>query len=317
MVCSDGIHGMEGRDIDETGYIFNIQKFSIHDGPGIRTLIFFKGCPLRCIWCSNPESQNIYPEIFYLEERCTLCKMCEAVCPRQRKKISKNAPVYDKQCIMDCDKPCVKECSKEAMVVTGEKTTVRTVVSSVTKDQEYYFLSDGGVTVTGGEPFYQPRFLLSLVRVLKYLNIHVAVETCGFFDYEKNRESVDLIDCYLYDIKNVDARIHRQHTGLDNALIKNNLMRLVDGNKNVIVRIPIISGINDNEDDLSKVVDFLSPIYSRLLEINILPYHKLGVIKYRRLGMDYSLDIEPASKERLEEIREIFKRSGIDANVIE
>ena len=314
---------ISGYEINEKylkneGFIFNIQKFSIHDGSGIRTIIFFKGCPLGCIWCSNPESQHYYPEIFYFEEKCIFCKRCEAICPQGKVKKSKEKSIYNKVCIKNCSKPCIHSCLVEAMVLTGEKISVNSIVKSVMQDKDFYFISNGGVTLSGGEPFFQPSFLFSLIKILKYLSINIAVETCGYFNYKENLESIELIDLFLYDLKVINLDKHIDYTNKENSLILKNLIKLIDGNKKVLVRIPIISSLNDTEKDLIEFLNFIKPINKKLQGINLLPYHKLGSSKYKRLGKQYSLEINAPKQQDLQEIKSFFENNGItNVNIID
>jgi pyruvate formate lyase activating enzyme len=304
------------QDLAQKGYIFDIQKFSIHDGPGIRTLIFLKGCHLSCKWCSNPEGQNLHQEIFYFNDMCVFCGKCESICHLKKKKLSKKLSIYNKVCMINCSLECCNVCIRGAMVKTGYETDVKSVLESVLKDQDYYYISNGGVTISGGEPFYQTKFLLSLVRIIKYYYINLCVETCGYFNYKESRELLKYIDSFLYDLKLIDSEKHKQYTGVDNNIILDNLIKLIDAKKKVTVRIPIIPGINNNNEELNKFIDFLKPIYSQLDGINIIPYHEYGIGKYKRLGRKYELNIRTLKNEDIKILEEKFSDSGIDVTVM-
>lgn len=303
---------------EEKGYIFNIQKFSIHDGVGIRTTIFFKGCPLGCCWCSNPESQNKLPEIFYNQENCVGCKKCEIACINGYKKSSGPIPIYLNNCYSDCSKSCIEVCPSGALSVAGEKVNVETVITKINDDKDFYFTSGGGVTISGGEPFFQDKFLLGILTACKYFGYDTNIETCGYFKYESNSESIELTDCFLYDLKFADDDKHIACTGVSNNLIKNNLVNLLNANKNVIVRLPLIIGINDSKEDMDMMINFINTIKDSIKGIHLLPYHKLGVNKYKFLQRDYKLNhLMVPSKKEIETLRQEFINNGLNADIID
>ncbi len=300
----------------KSGYIFNIQKFSIHDGSGIRTLVFFKGCPLECAWCSNPESQNLLPEVFYTPENCVLCKKCQLACRQNRIKNNKEKPIITDECYNNCENNCIDICPAEAMKFTGEKIEIEKIISKILDDKEFYNVSNGGVTISGGEPFHQPGFLFGLIRSIKSLNIHIAVETCGFFEYEINIRSIMLIDTFLYDLKLINRDKHILHTGRDNRLIIENLFKLISDNKEIIVRIPLIRSANDTDEDINDFLNLLKKIRGNIKEVNILPYHKFGIQKYKYLGRDKIPGFDTFQDKKLENILIRFKNNGINTKIV-
>jgi pyruvate formate lyase activating enzyme len=305
------------KHLEEKGYIFNIQKFSIHDGEGIRTTVFFKGCPLRCQWCSNPESQNKLPEIFYNEELCSNCKRCEVACKKGYSKSSKSLPVFKDECFLDCDKRCIEECPSGALSLTGEEINVNSIISVINEDKDFYFTSGGGVTLSGGEPFYQEKFLYGMLTACNFFRYNVGIETCGYFKYESNLESLELIDFLLYDLKIVDEAKHIAYTGASNNLIKKNLIKLLDANKEIIIRIPLIPGINDSREDVVMMIDFLNTLRGSIKDIHLLSYHKLGTNKYKSLQRDYKLEyLDVPSKQEVEIFRQHFINNGLNLEII-
>jgi glycyl-radical enzyme activating protein len=307
----------EASYLNEEGIIFDIQKFSIHDGPGIRTLVFFKGCPLNCKWCSNPEGQNFHPQIFYFSEKCSLCKKCELFCPKKKKKVSIKTSISDNGCMAVCgDFNCVDNCPAGAMVRTGKKVKVKDMIEILLKDQDFYAFSSGGITITGGEPFQQPKFLLSLVKAIKYFNINVAIETCGYFNFNVNKETIEQVDLFLFDLKLMDSEKHKKYTNKGNKRIIDNLNELLIKGKKVIIRIPIIPNINSGINDLERFIEFLKPIDDQLEEINLMPYHLYGVKKYKRLGQSYVLPQITFTDKEIDEIKKIFNSHNIDINMV-
>lgn len=276
-----------------------------------------KGCPLRCDWCSNPESQNAYPEVFYFEEKCTLCGNCQLACPEGLKKSGTAEPIFNEHCLAACERLCATSCPAGAMVAVGREIAVESAVASLMEDQAFYFISKGGITISGGEPFFQKDFLLALLRVISRLSVHVTVETSGYFNYDENREAISLVDCFLYDIKIVNPQKHREYTKRDNRLIHSNLRRLLDENSHLYVRVPVIPSVNDEESDLDDLARFLSGLGDKIAGVHLLPYHKYGVMKYQRLRRGYRLEnAVPPGEDRLEEVKSRLGVRGVDAVVI-
>ena len=299
------------NSIEETaGTIFDIVKFSTHDGPGIRTAVFFKGCPLHCWWCHNPEGQFRVAQLVYREERCIRCFSCVEACPNQAIKILDGTPTLLRNACR-LSGLCVRVCQTKAREIAGKRVKVSDVMEEVEKDEIFYDESGGGVTFSGGEPFMQPIFLQSLLEACKERGIHTAVETCGFVNTETLIASRPYVDLYLYDLKVVDNGAHQRFTGVSNETILKNLGQLSHSHDHVIVRFPIIPGVNDNDENVLRLGEFVSSLRS-VREIDVLPYHELGIEKYKRLGMTNRMPkVELLSSERVSEIVEKLEDFGL------
>lgn len=305
-----------------TGTIFDIKKFSIHDGPGIRTTVFFKGCPLRCVWCHNPEGQEMSAEIMFFPDRCSVCGNCVSVCPNQAIvlkdagcEITRVCPER-KKCVA-CG-ACVKACPRGAREVAGRVVTSDELIREIMKDVVFYDSSGGGVTFSGGEPLLQPDFLLALLRECKEREIHTAVDTCGFVKWETLSSIIPYADLILYDLKCMDSDMHYELTGRGNEEILENLRRLSKANCNVIVRFPLIPGINDNDENITCMGEFVLSLRhgGRLPRVDILPYHKMGLDKYLRLGRAYSLPYVTQPKdEMVHSVQERFGKFGLEVGI--
>lgn len=295
------------------GCIFNIMKYSIHDGPGIRTTVFMKGCPLRCQWCHNPESQQLKRQVMRFPDRCIGCGKCIEVCPTNVISIeNKKMKVDLKKCI-SCGK-CTEFCYAGAMEMAGKIMTSDDVVKEVEKDGIFYEESNGGVTFSGGEPFMQPEFLLEMLKSCKKKGIHTTVDTCGFVKKDTLLEISKFIDLFLYDLKIMDASKHIKYTGVSNDIILENLKELTRLGKKIFIRIPIIQGINDDEN-LEETGKYLSAL-NGIEQINILPYHNIAMEKYKRLGEEYSLaDLKTPSDDRMNEIAQKLKAYGFKVKI--
>lgn len=271
-----GVKGAAGL----TAGVFNIMRFSTHDGPGIRTTVFFKGCPLSCWWCHNPEGQSFRPELLYFEERCRHCGDCLAVCPQG---------VTDFTC-RRCT-VCAEVCQTEARQVAGKRMTLGEVVREIEKDIIFFDESGGGVTLSGGEPVAQPRFAEALLRACRERGIRTVLETCGFGHPDTFLRVALAADLVLFDLKLVDPARHKQYTGVSNRGILRNLERLVERGRTVRVRIPVVPGINDTDEDATQFSEYLKKLAIR--DVELLPYHHIGTEKYRRLGLAYRLPGTP------------------------
>lgn len=284
------------------GIVFNIQRYSIQDGPGIRTTVFFKGCPLHCLWCHNPEGINPRPEIVWWERRCLGCKECLKACPLHTDIFP---PAFDPRCDL-CGK-CLEVCPAKALELAGKEFTVPELIEEILKDRIFFDVSQGGVTFSGGEPLFQGEFLLSVLQALKEEKVHTTIDTSGYAPPELFNKVSEIADLFLYDLKLVDEKKHRYFTGVSNKIILENLTSLAEKNKKVIVRFPVIPGINDDSQNIQIMGKFLASL--KIEEINLLPYHKIAQDKYRRLGREYQLSsLEPPSPERLEEIKKSLDR---------
>lgn len=293
------------------GYIFDIKKYALHDGPGIRTTVFFKGCPLRCLWCHNPEGQNAGREIMLRPGRCLEgCARCIDICPLKAISKSGSFPVINAS-LCNCCGLCAEACPTEALEIIGREVTPAEVIDEVMKDFVFYQQSGGGVTFSGGEPLMQPEFLQELLRLAKKYNLHTVVDTSGYARFELFLRILPLVDLFLYDLKIIDGARHRRFTGKDNQLILENLKKLVALTDNVIIRIPIIPSINDDEKSLKEMIEFIASL-GRIKAIELLPYHTLGKDKYGRLGRDYQLvDLKKPSSEEMNRIADYFKQNNL------
>lgn len=269
-----------------TGTVFNIQKMSIHDGPGIRTTVFFKGCPLRCLWCSNPESQRHELEIACFDSRCIGCGYCAEMCPSGIIEKGGKFHISDRSACSLC-MTCVKECCTNAKKLVGEAYEVETLYQEIAKDKPFYDSSGGGVTFSGGEPFMQGEFLLKMLKRCKEGGINTAIETTGFTDQSLLLAALPYLDLVYYDLKHMDDTTHRKLTGVSNVTILENLKAAALVHSQIIVRIPVIPGINDEIENIQQTADFAAEVGVSCVEL--LPYHNLGEVKYGQLGMEYAL----------------------------
>lgn len=297
------------------GIVFNIQRYSLHDGPGIRTLIFLKGCPLKCKWCSNPEGQQGYSEIGFISSRCVGIDDCIAPCtdncPNEAIKILNKKPVIDRDRCRNCGN-CASNCLYEALFIFGKRMSAEQIIAEIKKDEQFYLYSGGGVTIGGGEPLAQFNFIKELVKRLKENYLNIAIETCGYVPWQYYNEIINQVDTIYYDIKHMDPKKHKEFTGAGNELILRNAKKLISHKEeNVIIRIPLIFGYNDSEKNIRKTGEFI--IKAGGLNVEFLPYHKLGESKYRQLGKEYGLgNIKDAPPGKLMRLRTIFKLIGLN-----
>lgn len=291
--------------------IFDIERFSIHDGPGIRTTVFLKGCPLSCMWCHNPESQTPKQEIMFREHRCIRCGACLTACPEHVISQSDGLIITDMiKCTVCGD--CVQVCQTEAREIIGHQVTVAEVITEIEKDIAFYDESGGGVTFSGGEPLMQPDFLLALLQGCKERDIHTAVDTSGLANWKTVQRIAEYVDLFLYDLKLIDDARHRQFTGISNELILANLRSLALPGRTIMVRVPIIPGLNDNPEDIAQLGQFVLSLAHRP-PISILPYHKAGVNKYARLNKPYALpETQPPPDGRVAEIMTTLQELGLE-----
>jgi pyruvate formate lyase activating enzyme len=292
---------------EPSGIVFDIMRFSTRDGPGIRTTVFLKGCPLACWWCHNPESQRQERELMLRPNLCIGCLACLEACPEGAITSGPDGPLTDAQKCRLCG-TCQEYCYSDARQIVGRTMTVSQVMAEIRKDIPFYDESGGGVTFSGGEPLLQNEFLGALLRACKDEDLHTAVDTCGSVPWSVMDGLRADVDLFLYDLKALDDEIHLKYTGASNQRILENLVKLSERKQKVRVRAPLIPGINDSPDDLRRLVDFVAGLPNPA-EVEMLPYHTAGVEKYRRLGRDYPLDGAQPYPSELEHILKRVVRS--------
>lgn len=294
------------------GLIFDIQRYSIHDGPGIRTLVFMKGCPLSCIWCCNPESQSPSQEIMVTPNKCIGCKRCIEVCPTGA--AEKKDPVEAHQLCVVCGK-CVKACPSTARQLAGRYMSLEEVMKEVEKDFPFYQRSGGGMTVTGGEPLMQADFVRMLLKSCQEKGIHTAIETCGYAEWEDFKNVLEYVDLTLYDIKYMNSEKHRELMGVGNELILQNAKKVAKLGKDMVIRVPVIPDCNDSLENMEAIAEFARTLEG-VEEIHLLPYHRLGESKYDRLGKSYKLKgVKPLDKESLSKQKKIIESYQLKVQV--
>jgi pyruvate formate lyase activating enzyme len=300
-------------DKGEKGLIFNIQKFSVHDGPGIRTTVFMKGCPLKCLWCSNPESQNMSPELMARDISCIGCGACVKVCPQGAISITKaNGRIIDRE---KCDKcmVCVQSCLYDSLNECGKYMTVKEVLDVVLQDSIFYKNSDGGVTISGGEPLSQSEFVEKLLKECKRAKINTALETTGCAPWKEMERVLHFVDLVLFDIKHLNYKEHQKGTGVKNKTILDNL-RNTAIIANIWLRVPLISGFNDSEEHIKKIALLGKEIGAQ--KISLLPYHEGGMSKSTQLGVPYAFPEGKASdEEHVNKLKKIIEKKGINVSV--
>ena len=301
------------------GIIFDIQRYALHDGSGIRTLVFLKGCPLKCGWCSNPESQFLLPELGFFSDSCIGCHKCITACEYNAIEVQEGKMLTDREKCQDCYHSkeavkCASVCPSEAREKIGKYYSVDEVMEVINKDQKLYKQTDGGVTLSGGEPTEQPKFALNLLKQLKENWIDAAMETCGYCQWEIIESFLPYLDTIFYDFKIFSRALHEKFTGAGNDLIKENLQKIgFVKNKydlNIIVRVPVIPNINDQPDNIEKTSKFVSEAGIR--QIEFLKYHKLGRGKYASVGKEYQYpDLEPPVDEDIKRCDQIARKKGL------
>jgi len=297
-----------------TGRIFNIMRFSTHDGPGIRTTVFLKGCPLACWWCHNPENWGHVPGVVYIKDRCTGCGACVAACPHQALSLTPEGVLADPDRCQGCG-ACVAACPAEARESTGRPIGLEELLQTVERDTPFYDQSGGGVTFSGGEPLAQPGFLMAALERCGRAGIHRAIDTSGYAEADVVRRAARSADLFLYDLKAMDPETHRRCTGVDNARILGNLRFLSEAGAEVVVRIPLVPGVNDDPANIAATGEFLAGL-PRRHPVDLLPYHDTARGKYARLGLSRSEPAPaPPAAERLAAIQSELSRYGISAHI--
>lgn len=296
------------------GVVFDIQHYAVHDGPGIRTVVFLKGCPLRCIWCSNPESQGFAPELRHTALRCHACLSCQKACLKRAILAPDGEPHFDRKACSACDAPCVDACPQGALAVVGERMTSDQVMARIVADKAFYENSGGGVTFSGGEPFAQPTFLEELLKRSRFLGIHTAIETCGHADPRSFARCEPFTDLFLFDLKVMDTSRHEQLAGISNSVILENLRALAaKARRKLAVRVPVVPACTADPANLGAIAAFLRSL--GITKVQLMPYHTLGTDKYPCIGREYGLvGTQGLTASALEEAARVFFRVGIECD---
>lgn len=296
----------------ETGIVFNIQKFCIHDGDGIRTCVFLKGCPLRCIWCHNPEGLDKSPSLSVNKSKCSSCGTCLSVCSARI--IQDNALKIEREKCVKCGK-CVDICVNEVNEIIGKEMSASEVFDEVLKDKIFYDTSGGGLTVSGGEPSFQPDFTLELLNLSKRAGISFCIETCGIGSRDFYKKISDLGATILFDIKCIDPVRHKELTGADNSHIMANLNYLMDIGADIIIRLPLIPCCNDSDEDIAELSEFLIKNKDRYRYAEIMPYHTLGIGKSEKLDIAFSYIHDDADEAEISRWISLFNSHGVDVKI--
>lgn len=296
------------------GHVFEIERFAIHDGPGIRTVVFMKGCPLSCLWCSNPESQELKPEITQNPSFCIGCGSCIKACPENAISSSDEGITRDITKCTNCGK-CAEACYSGALTLVGKTYTVEELVKEISVDEAFYFQSGGGVTFSGGEALMQGEFLYKAAKACRERRYHTCIETTGFASWNTISKAAPFINLFLYDFKHMDNEKHLEYTGQRNEQILENFIKLIKTGADIIARFPVIPGYNDDENNILQMISFLKKNYNKK-RIDLLPYHNLGSTKYKSLGIPYELkDLVPPKEEYIENIAQIFINEGFSPRI--
>ena len=298
---------------DIKGAVFNIQGYSIDDGPGIRTTVFLKGCPLKCLWCSNPESQQPYLEVSHSDSLCNKCGQCITVCDTKAISVDDKGVHIDRNLCNNCGR-CTEVCVPQALRIMGKYMIADEVFHEVNKDKDYYKISGGGVTASGGEPLSQAEFVAALFKKCRENDIHTCLETCGFGTKAALDKVLPYTSLILFDIKHIDVTTHRKLTGQSNEPILRNLEYIIDMNIPLIIRAPMIPGYNDSDAEITALAQYM--VKMNLKKINLMPYHKFGIGKYKMLDRSYELADVNASNENLEKAKQTFESFGIECDIV-
>jgi pyruvate formate lyase activating enzyme len=301
-----------------SGIVFNIERYMVYDGPGIRTVVFLKGCPLRCLWCDNPESQHPAPQLMFFEDKCFNCNRCLEVCPAGAITATDNDKVLVDKSRCRVSGRCVVACPSEALVMSGRLMTSAEVLSEILKDEVFYRRSSGGVTLGGGEPSAQPEFAADILRKCREQGIHTAIETCGYADWGALAGILQHTQLVYLDIKHMDAAEHRNLTGRGNEVILSNAERIfqlaAQGRLDVVVRCTCVPGYNDARENIANTAAFLAR--HKVKRVELLRYHELGMPKYAVLEREYGLKDLLVDEEHLVELSVVIRSYGIECRIL-
>jgi pyruvate formate lyase activating enzyme len=301
---------------DTKGIVFNIQRFSIQDGPGIRTTVFLKGCPLHCAWCSNPESQNFRPEIVHRDTLCTKCDLCIDVCPENAISVRDKGVSIDRKICTNCG-DCLSVCLPGALKILGQTMSAGEVFQEIKKDADFFWNSGGGVTASGGEPLAQPDFVAALFKLCQENGIDTCIETCGHASAGALEKVLPYTSLVLFDVKMGDGKSHQKWTGVSNEEILLNLKRAIASGVPVTIRVPLIPSINDSEQELKKIAHIAADLLKKPGKVELLPYHRFGMGKYQQLDREYELtELTTQTAPALEKMKKLFESFGLECEVV-
>jgi pyruvate formate lyase activating enzyme len=302
---------------NKSGLIFHIIRGSFVDGYGVRTTVFLKGCPLRCIWCCNPEGQQGYPEIKFTASECDGCGRCLQICPTNAIQLNPKSggdkSKIDRELCTNCEE-CIEVCYTGALDCFGKYCNLDQLFNIIKRDEQFYRASGGGVTIGGGEPTFQPLFTYALLRKCRENYIHTAVDTCGYTPTSEGFKILEEADLLLFDLKGTDPKEHLRNTGVSNEPILTNLKRLDAMGKAIIIRVPIVPGYTDSAQNIKSTAEFLSRLKS-VERVDLLPYHEYGGVKYEQLGRECKLHIQPPTEEQINAIKATFERYGLNVQL--
>lgn len=307
--------------IERKATIFNIQKYNMYDGPGVRTIIFFQGCPLRCKWCANPEGMERKHRVMFKVNSCIDCGECVSVCPVGIHSIDNKTMKHKVNREIECIgcKKCEEVCCKSALSILGENKKISELLEIIEEDRTFYEVSGGGVTLGGGEVLMQPEAATNLLMASKNEGINTAIETCGYTKLENILKVAEFTDLFLFDIKHINSEKHFEWTGVRNEQILENLKKLLQNKYNVQIRMPLLKGVNDAKEDIQKIAEFLEPYkeYKNFKGVDLLPYHKMGINKYNQLDMKYPIEGDPSlSNEELDQIENWIKDYNLKVKIV-
>jgi pyruvate formate lyase activating enzyme len=296
-----------------TGAIFDIQRFSIHDGPGIRTTVFLKGCSLRCFWCHNPEGMNLRPQIQFYPGRCIACGECVAVCPQGAQELTGKSRVYHREECIVCGQ-CVAHCDADGLLLVGREVTAEEVLVEVLRDRTFYETSGGGATLSGGDPLMQPAFSHAVLAECKDAGLHTAIETCAHAPWDVLASLIPVTDLFMVDLKHMDPERHRTATGSTNQRILENARRLSESGKPILFRIPVVPTVNDTTADIADIARFVAGLAAHgegEICLELLPFHRMAADKYRSLGLEYrASELVAPSKEHMSKLWDAARAAG-------